>query len=444
MEFKLAVVFNSLIMNLQDFYSLNGKIGNKLFTQTTAGCFNNQAQLYNSPVYSVLILSEFYRIIIEYCRILSDIYLKFYRIPIEYYRILSDIISFFCYICTMNGTVHTFLLEINWKLINRLSTIDRFDASWIAIEKRERQSLKHLKTIATVRSVGASTRIEGSVMTDAEVETLINKLSVSKLEDRDSQEVAGYFETLDTIAASYKDIGITESSLKNLHNILLKHSTKDKWHRGNYKQHSNAVEATNQGTKHIIFQTTEPGFATEDAMRKLLEWYHADTETHPVVKIALFVYDFVSIHPFQDGNGRMSRLIATLLLLKHKYSWIEYMSFEHEIENRKNEYYKELMQCQRQRPGEDVYPWVIFFLDCLNNIHQQLMEKLNFRGGMNKMAAREKNIYTFIENHPGCKSGQISIGLNIPLPTVKKTLIIMLTNKLIVKHGTGPGTNYSL
>ncbi|HVB02086.1 MAG TPA: Fic family protein [Chitinophagaceae bacterium] len=345
----------------------------------------------------------------------------------------------------MKQTIHTFLLTPDWKLINEISQVDRFDASWASIEKREGQSLKQLKSIATVRSVGASTRIEGSKMTDDEVEVLITNLTVSKLEERDKQEVFGYFKTLDVISESFKDIDISESKIKGLHNMLLRYSEKDEWHRGNYKQHNNIIEATNpDGSKNIVFQTTNPGFATEDAMKKLIEWYKSDTETPSIVKSALFVYDFLSIHPFQDGNGRLSRLLATLLLLKQGYSWIQYVSFEHEIENRKGEYYKVLMQCQRERPGEDVYPWAAFFLDCLINIQNLLMDKLNIQKNASQMSPREKMIYVFVENHPGCKSGETAEKLKIPLPTVKRILTEMVTNKFLNKYGKGAGTNYSV
>jgi Fic family protein len=346
----------------------------------------------------------------------------------------------------MSNSIYTFNFAPNWmQLTNEISQIDRFDASWTTIEKREGQTLKQLKSIATVRSVGASTRIEGSKMTDDEVEVLINNLDVSKLEERDQQEVAGYFETLELIAESFRDIDITENNLKHLHNTLMKHSEKDAWHKGNYKQHSNVVEAENpDGSKYVIFKTTDPGFATEDAMAKLITWYKKDTETLPLIKAAVFVYDFLSIHPFQDGNGRVSRLLGTLLLLKHGYSWVQYVSFEHEIENRKSEYYKILMQCQRQRPGEDVYPWVMFFLDCLKNIQSQLMAKLEVQTKSGKLTLREKKIYSFIENHPGSKSGEIAEKLNIPLPTVKRILADMVKNKLLAIHGAGAATNYSI
>ncbi|HBS11408.1 MAG TPA: Fic family protein, partial [Flavobacteriaceae bacterium] len=143
----------------------------------------------------------------------------------------------------MENIVHNFILNLDWNLLGIVSKIDRFDASWTTIENKEQQSLKQLKNIATVRSVGASTRIEGSKMSNEEVKALLDKIDITKIQDRDAQEVVGYFEVLDLISENHKEIEITESTLKNLHNILLKHSEKDQWHKGNYKQHSNAVEA---------------------------------------------------------------------------------------------------------------------------------------------------------------------------------------------------------
>jgi Fic family protein len=345
----------------------------------------------------------------------------------------------------MENKVYIFKIDISWDLIGLISKIDRFDASWSSIEKREGQSLKQLKSISTVRSVGASTRIEGSKMSDAEVDVLLKNIDITKLEDRDSQEVVGYFDTLDIITESYQDINITESSIKNLHNILLKHSKKDSWHKGDYKQHSNAVEANYpDGTKRIIFETTEAGFPTEDAMRSLFKWYKTDKETHPLVKCASFCYEFISIHPFQDGNGRLSRLIASLLLLKNGYKWIQYVSFEHEIESKKEEYYRVLRNCQSQRPNENITEWISFFLNSLLNIQNQLLQKLESSGLQSQLSPKEKSILTFIGNHSGCKSGDIAKKLDIPNPTVKRILSNLIERNLIEKHGNGPGTNYSL
>lgn len=344
----------------------------------------------------------------------------------------------------MQTSVYNFTLTLDWKLVRHLNQIDRFDASWSSIEKREGQSLKQLKSIATVRSVGASTRIEGSQLTDTQVEILLKQIDITKLEDRDSQEVVGYFNALDFISENEANIEVSQNNLKQLHQTLLKHSQKDDWHRGDYKQQSNAVEARlPDGSKQVIFQTTEPGFPRLDAMQGLLNWYHSDEQTPPLVKCALFCYEFVTIHPFQDGNGRLSRLLATLLLLRHGYKWIEYVSLEHEIESRKTEYYRVLRSCQANRPGEDVTEWITFFLDALGNVQNQLKQKLEVQGVASSLSPRDRAIVTFISSNPGCKSGEISAKLQLPAPTVKRALSELVNKNQLVKHGVGPGTNYT-
>ena len=296
-----------------------------------------------------------------------------------------------------------------------------------------------------MRSVGASNRIEGNRMSDEEVDVLLQKIDITKLTDRDSQEVVGYFEVLDLISESYENISVTESHIKSLHNSLMKYSAKDEWHKGNYKLQSNAVEASfPDGTQQIIFQTTEAGFATEDAIRALLNWYNSETEVHTLIKVASFVYDFLSVHPFQDGNGRLSRLISTLLLLKNGYKWIQYVSFEHEIENRKNEYYQVLRSCQAQRPHEDVTVWIQFFLNCLSNIQSQLLTKLQKSGMETQLSPKEKSIYSIIQNRPNIQSGKIAEKLAIPAPTVKRILSELLNKGLIEKQGSGRNVSYTI
>ncbi len=282
-------------------------------------------------------------------------------------------------------------------------------------------------------------------MSNEEVDVLLADLSIDKLSERDAQEVAGYFDVFEIIGDAYEDIEVTQNEIKGLHNQMLKYSEKDHWHKGDYKQHSNNVEATMaDGTKQIIFETTPPGYETDDAMSQLVDWYKSDEETHPIIKSAIFSYEFVSIHPFQDGNGRLSRLIAVLLLLKNGYKWIQYVSLEHEIENRKTEYYRVLRSCQAQRPNEDITNWVLFFLDVLKNIQVKLDLKLKQSGIEAELSPREKSILTVIANNPGCKSGTISTKLSIPNPTVKRILKTLVDKGLIQKHGSGPGTNYSI
>jgi len=342
--------------------------------------------------------------------------------------------------------INTVKLDLNFELINKLSAIDRFSGEWSNIERREGiHSLKQLKSIATVQSVGASTRIEGSKLTNDEIQVLLfENLKIDKLADRDQQEVVGYFQALDTISESFADIRVSEGDVKYLHKILMKHSEKDEWHRGEYKQHPNSVDANYpDGRTVTIFNTTKPGQDTEDAMRALFEWYQNDTSTPAIIKVAVFVYEFLSIHPFQDGNGRLSRLLGTLLLLKQGYPWIQFVSFEHEIENRKTHYYKVLMDCQQNRPGENIDSWLDFFLACLSSIQDKLKRKLETKQTQNALNPREKKIVQFIEAYPGVKSGEIASKLNIPLPSVKRILSEMIANKIISKNGTGTGTNYT-
>jgi Fic family protein len=114
----------------------------------------------------------------------------------------------------MKEIVYNFTVNLNWDLLGIISKIDRFDASWSSIEKNERQSLKQLKSIATIQSVGASTRIEGSQLNDNDVENLLNDIDISKIVDRDTQEVVGYFNVLDLISDGFDDVDITESNIK--------------------------------------------------------------------------------------------------------------------------------------------------------------------------------------------------------------------------------------
>lgn len=342
--------------------------------------------------------------------------------------------------------INTVNLDLSFELINKLSSIDRFSGEWSNIERREGiHTLKQLKSIATVQSVGASTRIEGSKLTNDEIQVLLfENLKIDKLEERDKQEVVGYFQALDTISESFADIRVSEGDVKNLHKILMKHSEKDEWHRGEYKQHPNSVDAHYpDGTTVTIFNTAKPGQDTEVSMRALFEWYQNDKSTPAIIKVAVFVYEFLSIHPFQDGNGRLSRLLGTLLLLKQGYPWIQFVSFEHEIENRKTDYYKVLMDCQQNRPGENVDSWLDFFLACLSSIQDKLMQKLETQQSQNALNPREKKIVQFIEAYPGVKSGEIATKLNIPLPSVKRILSEMIADKIISKNGTGTGTNYT-
>jgi Fic family protein len=204
------------------------------------------------------------------------------------------------------------------------------------------------------------------------------------------------------------------------------------------------VDATlPDGSRTVVFTTTPPGVETEDAMRALVDWYGSTEPVQPLVRVATFCYEFVTIHPFQDGNGRLSRLLATLLLLQQGYPWVQYVSFEHEIERRKSEYYRVLRTCQAQRPGEDICPWVHFFLDCLVVMMEKLCAKLEVQGTLTELNERQRNILRYVQAHAGAQAGGIATALDLSLPTVKKDLDTLLRSNTLVREGSGRGTHYS-
>lgn len=176
-----------------------------------------------------------------------------------------------------------------------------------------------MRQLATIESIGSSTRIEGSNLTDREVEKLLSKLEIKKFDSRDEQEVAGCAETMEMIFHAFDDIHLNENHLKQLHRDLLRYSQKDERHRGEYKKLSNNVVAFDADGKMVgvVFETASP-FDTPRRMTELVEWLKEARELrrlHPLLIVAVFTVTFLEIHPFQDGNGRLSRILTTLLLL---------------------------------------------------------------------------------------------------------------------------------
>ena len=335
------------------------------------------------------------------------------------------------------------------RLSKLLSQIDTFKGSWQKIEHKEARYLKELRKMATVASVGSSTRIEGVKLTDAEIEKLLKSVKINKLEKRDEQEVVGYYDALQVILENYQDIALSERYIHQLHGILLKHSGKDESHRGRFKQLSNKVVANYpDGTQKVIFNTTEPHL-TPGEVQQLLAWTN-DTieaeEIHPLIIVGSFVYEFLSIHPYQDGNGRLSRLLTTLLLLQQGYDFIQYISFEHVIESRKDDYYKALMEGQKDRYTEDekIDVWLTFFLECMIDLTERLNEKYKTYSQIKiELNDRQKSILKYIEQEQTTKIGAIEKAMpQESRNTIKKDLSYLLREGMVLRTGSGRGVQY--
>ncbi|MBL4753097.1 MAG: Fic family protein [Flavobacteriales bacterium] len=335
------------------------------------------------------------------------------------------------------------------QIMKQLSVIDSFKGTWTSVELKHSKHLKELRKIATIESIGSSTRIEGATLTDAEVEKLLKSVKITKLTTRDQQEVVGYYDTLQIILDNYQDIELTERYIHQLHGILLKHSGKDQSHKGKYKTLSNQVVANYpDGTQRTIFRTTEPAMTAKE-MEEILLWVNqrfAKADMHPVLITAAFVYEFLSIHPYQDGNGRLSRLMATLLLMRQGYEFTQYVSFEHIIEQRKDDYYRALMDGQKNRykKTERIDKWVLFFLDCLVTLIKRLEAKYEMYSKLQKdLNQRQQEVLAFVKKQKKVQMREVEEALkHHSRNTLKKDLFYLVNEGLLLKTGERKGTRY--
>jgi len=268
-------------------------------------------------------------------------------------------------------------------LIRLVAEIDEFKGRWEALKTLSPDRLQSLRRVATIESIGSSTRIEGSRLSDAQVETLLASIAIRSFDTRDEQEVAGYAEAMDLVFEAFADLRLTENHIRQLHQILLRHSAKDVAHRGDYKTLANHVVALDAEGRQIavVFQTASP-FETPLRMEALVGWARKalDEEAmHPLLIIAVFVVTFLAIHPFQDGNGRLSRVLTSLLLLRAGYAYVPFASLERVIEENKDLYYRALRRTQTTLDSEtpDWEPWLRFFLRCLKKQKDSLAARID-------------------------------------------------------------------
>lgn len=332
-----------------------------------------------------------------------------------------------------------------WSLINQ---IDELKGRWVGGAKLNPQALGRLKRSVLVTSTGASTRIEGSRLSDEDVERFMKGLSLRKFTDRDKQEVRGYFELLENVLLSWKHIPFTESVIKHLHKELLKYAGKDERHRGEYKKTENSVEMFDESGKSlgVIFETT-PAYLTPKRMRELIEWT-ADAlkrkEQHPLLVIGSFLVEFLAIHPFQDGNGRLSRILTNHLLLKTGYEYVPYVSHEKLVEDSKADYYVALRKSQSTlgTERENIAPWLEFFLKASLEQARQAIELLSHENIDRILSPKQLDVWRYLETVTEATPGEIAKATSVARPTVSQALDVLLRLKKIERIGQGRTTRY--
>ena len=272
-------------------------------------------------------------------------------------------------------------IRLDQSLVKLVAEIDEFKGRWEALKNLAPERLNKLRKVATIESIGSSTRIEGAKLTDTQVETLLSGIKTKSFQSRDEQEVAGYAEAMDLVFQAWEDMLITENHIRQLHQTLLRHSTKDERHRGDYKTLDNHVVAFGPDGEElgVVFATTSP-FDTPREMEELVGWVQKamrEEAFHPLLIVSIFIVKFLAIHPFQDGNGRLSRVLTTLMLLRAGYAYVPYASLESVVEENKAQYYNALRRTQKTLDDTpDWEPWVGFFLRALKNQKRILEERV--------------------------------------------------------------------
>jgi Fic family protein len=347
--------------------------------------------------------------------------------------------------------LNTDTINVTQELLALLSEIDEFKGAWRALGTIAPERLNALRRVATIESIGSSTRIEGSKLTDREVERLLGNLEIKRFGTRDEQEVAGYADVMETVFRSWAEIPITENLIKQLHRDLLAYSDKDERHRGGYKTLRNDVGAFDADGKMIgiVIETATP-FDTPQRMTELVAWLNQARELrrlHPLLIIAVFIVVFLAIHPFQDGNGRLSRVLTTLLLLQAAYAHVPYSSLESVVENSKEGYYLALRQTQTtvRTDTPNWQPWLLFFMRALQQQKRRLAVKVerekNALAALPELAVK---ILDYVRDQGRVTTRDIVREHGASPNTLKATFTSLVEKGLLVRHGAGRSIWYGL
>jgi Fic family protein len=351
----------------------------------------------------------------------------------------------------MDYLLNTGTIGITPAMLKTIAEIDEFKGAWTALGRLAPDRLDNLRRVAAIESIGSSTRIEGAKLSDREVDRLLSNLDVTSLASRDEQEVAGYAAAMETVFANYDAIDLAENHIMQLHRDLLQYSGKDERHRGAYKTLDNHVEAFGPDGKSlgVVFETASP-FETPTQMKALIAWTRAAIdadELHPMIIIGVFVVVFLAIHSFQDGNGRLSRILTALLLLRAGYEYVPYASLESIIEGTKEDYYRALRRTQATLRTEsaDWKHWLDYFLGALR-AHKRVLEKKIKREKilLDSLPSLSVEILDIARTQGRVTVGEAARITNTSRNTVKGHIKALKESGHLTRHGAGRGTWYAL
>lgn len=338
--------------------------------------------------------------------------------------------------------------SISANVLLLVAQIDELKGQWIAGARLSPQALGRLKRSVLVTSTGASTRIEGAKLSDEDIEKLMQGIKINKTADRDQQEVRGYFELLNRVFDSWRRLPLSESTTKHLHKELLKYVSKDEGHRGEYKKGENKVEMLNAAGQvvGVVFDPT-PAYLTPKQMQELVAWTEqalAEKKFHPLLIVGNFIVEFLKIHPFMDGNGRLSRVLTNLMLLRAGYQYMPYVSHEKLIEDNKTDYYLALRRSQKTfgADHETVLPWLEFFLSVLLEQAKMAIALLSSENVEKLLSPKQLLVWEYLQQHAEVAPGELARATAIARPTINQALDKLLRLRKIERIGEGRSTRY--
>jgi len=340
------------------------------------------------------------------------------------------------------------IASIPSEIWSKIAQIDELKGQWVAGARLSPQVLGRLKRSVLITSTGASTRIEGAKLSDEDVEKLMRGIDIQKFTDRDKQEVKGYYELLENIFDSWKNLRFNESAIKHFHKELLKYVKKDEPHRGEYKKIENKVEMIDAAGKSVgtLFDTT-PAYLTSKETQELVDWTQEalmEKKYHPLLVAGKFLVEFLQIHPFQDGNGRLSRVLTNLILLKEGYLYMPYVSHEKLVEDNKPEYYLALRQSQKTFKTDKgtIVPWLDFFLTIFLKQSRMAVELLSKENIEKLLSKKQLSVWQYLQEADEATPGEIAKRAKVARPTVSQALDKLLRLKKVERIGLGRGTRY--
>ena len=342
-------------------------------------------------------------------------------------------------------------ITITPEILKLIAEIDEFKGRWKGMETLAPEKLTSLKRIATIESVGSSTRIEGAKLSDREVEKLLSGVKAKSFASRDEQEVAGYADAMDMIFESFESITLTENHIKQLHGVLFKYSSKDQDHRGHYKKLPNHVEAFGPSGESlgVVFETATP-FETRGWIGELVDWFNksvSEETHHPLILIGIFIVVFLAIHPFRDGNGRLSRILTTLVLLRAGYAYVPYSSMESVIEANKDNYYLALRRTQQtiRKQKQNWEYWLVFFLKTMAKQKDNLAAKVKEEQALRlSLPALSRQILELAKTRGEITVKEIEGSTGANRNTIKVHVKKLAKDSYLAQVGKGRGARYTV